>query len=148
MRSTEILTNDRIAVVVPNNDLTSQPIINWSRGEDFLRVRVSVGVAYGSDPARVRDALLEAARSVPAALQDPPPSVRLDAFGDSAIQFTLLAYTRELLHRRGEFTSRLNFAVHDALEKHGITIPFPQRDLHLRSAVPLPIERPTPQGMS
>jgi small-conductance mechanosensitive channel len=148
MRSTEILTNDQIAVVIPNNDLTSQPIINWSRGEDFLRQRVSVGVAYGSDPAQVRAALLEAARSVPAALQDPPPSVRLEAFGDSAMRFTLLACTRELLHRRGEFTSRLNFAVHDALKRHGITIPFPQRDLHLKTAVPLSVERPAPQDTS
>ena len=138
-RATEIVTNDDIYVIVPNSEFISQRVINWSHGEDRIRIPVPVGVAYGSDPDRVREALLEAAMSVDAVLRDPPPMVRLKAFGDSAIEFEVLGWTRELLQARGEFISRVNFAVHVALRKYGIEIPFPQRDLHLKSSVPLPV---------
>ncbi|MCZ6696125.1 MAG: mechanosensitive ion channel [Acidobacteria bacterium] len=142
-RATEILTNDLIAVVVPNSEITSQQVINWSRGGDRIRIKVPIGVAYGSDIGRVRQALLEAADRTDAVLKSPPPKVRLTGFGDSSIDFELLGWTRELLHRRGEFISRVNFAIHEALARHGIEIPFPQRDLHLRSPIPLPIGQGT-----
>jgi small-conductance mechanosensitive channel len=132
MRATEILTNDSIVVIVPNSDFITQQVINWSRGGDTIRISVSVGVEYGSDVDLVRAALLEAAAAVPEALREPAPNVRLTGFGDSAIQFELLAWTREMLHRRGEFMSLLNYSVHSAFQRHGITIPFPQRDVHLR----------------
>lgn len=138
-RATEIVTNDEIYVIVPNSEFISQRVINWSHGEDRIRIPVPVGVAYGSDIDRVREALLEAAMSVDAVLKDPPPTVRLKAFADSAIEFEVLGWTRELLQAKGEFVSRVNFAIHAALQKHGIAIPFPQRDLHLKSSVPLPI---------
>ncbi|MGE0394326.1 MAG: mechanosensitive ion channel family protein [Vicinamibacterales bacterium] len=137
MRATEVLTNDTIAVIVPNKDFITQQVINWSRGGNRIRVHVPVGVAYESDPEAVRAALLEAARSVPHVLLDPPPSVRWVAYGDSALQFELLAWTQEMLHRRGEMVSQLNFAIHGAFRRHGIAIPFPQRDLHVREAVPV-----------
>jgi len=132
-RATEIRTNDGIDVIIPNSDFVSQRVINWSHGDDKIRVRVTVGVAYGSDVKKVREALLEAAQSVEATLKEPPPKVRLKRFGDSSLDFELLAWTEELLQFRGEFASRLNFAIHDTFEKYGIQIPFPQRDLHLRS---------------
>jgi len=138
-RATEIVTNDDIYVIVPNSEFISQRVINWSHGEDRIRIPVPVGVAYGSDIDRVREVLLEAAMGVDAVLRDPPPVVRLKAFGDSAIEFEVLGWTRELLQARGEFISRVNYAVHDALKKNGIEIPFPQRDLHLKTSVPLPV---------
>jgi small-conductance mechanosensitive channel len=70
--------------------------------------------------------------------------VRLAAFGDSALEFELVIWTREMLHRRGEFISRVNYAIHGCLARHGVEIPFPQRDLHLRSSVPFPISEPVP----
>lgn len=132
MRATEIVTNDSIAVIVPNSEFVTQQVINWSRGGDTIRISVPVGVAYGSDVDTVRTALLEAAASVPEALKEPPPAVRLTAFGDSAIGFELLAWTRDLLHRRGEFTSLLNYAIVSSFRRHGIAIPFPQREVRLR----------------
>ncbi|MEE9291946.1 MAG: mechanosensitive ion channel domain-containing protein [Acidobacteriota bacterium] len=138
-RATELLTNDLIAVLVPNSEITSLQVINWSRGGDRIRIKVPIGVAYGSDIERVRRALLEAAERTGAILKNPEPRVRLTGFGDSSIDFELLGWTRELLHRRGEFISRVNFAIHEALARHGIEIPFPQRDLHLRSPIPLPV---------
>ncbi len=138
-RATEVVTNDNIAVIVPNSEFISQQVINWSHGDDRIRIRVPVGVAYGSDPERVRRTLLEAAARVDAVLQDPPPKVRLKGFGESALQFELLGWTTELLHARGEFVSRVNFAVYEALDRHGIEIPFPQRELRVRSPLPLQV---------
>lgn len=132
-RATEIRTNDAISVIVPNSEFISQQVINWSHGSDAIRMRVGVGVAYGSDVERVRTALLEAAAAVDGALKEPAPRVWLAGFGDSALNFELLSWTSELLHNRGEFMSRMNFAIHASLERHGIQIPFPQRDLHLRT---------------
>jgi len=144
-RATEILTNDNISVIVPNHEFTSQRVINWSHGDAKIRIRVPVGVAYGSDVGRVRTALLEAADNVPAVLKEPEPRVRLTGFGDSSIDFEILVWTRELLQRRGECISRVNFAIHDSLRRHGIQIPFPQRDLHLKSG-PLPPAPSHPPG--
>lgn len=91
-----------------------------------------------------------------AVLKDPEPIVRLKAFGDFPIEFQILGWTRELLHAPREFVSRMNYAIHDSLKRQGIQIPFPQRDLHLRSAIPLPFtaegidpagrHRPIPSG--
>jgi len=141
---------------VPNSEFISRQVINWSLGSNQIRISVPVGVSYGSDVEEVREALLEAAASVDAVLKDPAPMVRLKAFGDSAIEFEVLGWTREMLHRPREFVSRMNFAIHASLKRHGIQIPFPQRDLHLRSAVPLPFiaegihpagrPRPIPSG--
>lgn len=133
-RATEVVTNDGISVIVPNSEFVSQRVVNWSHGDDKIRIRVPVGVSYESDPERVRQALLEAAGSVDAVLEDPPPRVRFKGFGDSAMEFELLGWTTELLHARGEFVSRVNFAIHEALRRHGIEIPFPQRVVHLRPA--------------
>ena len=139
IRATEVFTNDNIAVIVPNSEFISQQVINWSHGGNWIRHRVPVGIAYGSDVEEVKKALLDAAANVGAVLQDPPPMVRFVAFGDSSLDFELIAWTSELLHRRGEFISRVNFAIHEALSRHGIEIPFPQRDLHVRSSIPLPV---------
>jgi small-conductance mechanosensitive channel len=143
MRATEVLTNDNIAVIVPNNELTGQQVINWSRGGDTMRVRIPIGVAHDSDVKQVVRALMEAADNTGEMLKHPAPHVRLTGFGDSSLNFELLGWTRELLHRRGLLISKVNYAIHDALKKHGISIPYPQRDLHLRSAIPLSVAEPS-----
>src|SRR5205085_2256783 len=89
-RSTVIMTNDNIAMIVPNKDFIDSPVKNWTYGDPRVRFRIPVGVAYGSDPARVREALLGAARENPNTLQDPAPSVFLDKFGESSINFELV----------------------------------------------------------
>jgi small-conductance mechanosensitive channel len=138
-RATEIRTNDDISVFVPNLDFISKQVVNWSHGGDKIRIPVPVGVSYGSDVEKVRAALLEAAAGVEAALQDPAPVVRFKGFGDSSLDFEVLGWTSELFHAPREFVSRMNFSIHASLKRHGIEIPFPQRDLHLRSAIPLPL---------
>jgi small-conductance mechanosensitive channel len=139
MRATEVLTNDSVAVIVPNKNFITMQVVNWSRGGDAIRVHAPIGVAYGTNPDQVRTALIEAALSVPAVLREPPPVVRLVGYGDSAVNFEVLAWTRELLQQRLELVSELNFAIEAALRRHRIEIPFPQRDLHVRDAVPVTV---------
>jgi len=132
-RSTEIRTLDRVTILIPNSRLLESEVINWSHGDPVSRVHVPVGVGYGADVAQVHRALLEAAHAHPTVLADPRPRVSFKGFGDSALDFELLVWTREP-QLQNALTSDLNHLVLAALRRHGIEIPYPQRDLHLRSA--------------
>jgi small-conductance mechanosensitive channel len=136
-RATEVLTNDSITVIVPNSEFISQRVINWTHGSNSIRVHVPVSVAQGSDVAKVQRVLLEAAGAVPAVLESPPPKVWMRGFTATAMEFELLAWTTELLHTRGEFVSQLNFAVHDALKRHGIEMPALPQQVVVRPASPV-----------
>lgn len=131
-RSTLIETVDRVTILVPNSRFLEIEVINWSHGTPLCRLHLPIGVAYGSDPVRVRTALLEAARGHPRVLADPRPQARFVRFGESSLDFELLVWTTE---PRGQFRlkSDLNFLLASSLARHGLSIPFPQRDLHLRS---------------
>jgi len=131
-RSTEIRTLDSVSILVPNSRFLDTEVINWSHGDPLHRLHVPVGVAYGSDTGKVRAALLEAARHHPIVLSDPRPRVEFRGFGDSSLNFELLVWSRD---PRSQFRlqSDLNWRIEDSLRRHGIQVPFPQRDLHLRS---------------
>jgi small-conductance mechanosensitive channel len=131
-RSTEIVTRDRVSILVPNSRLLETEVVNWTHGDPHCRVSVPVGVAYGTDLRLAQRALLEAARNHPDVLADPPPRVDLRRFADSAVELELEVFTRDP-RRQLDLVSDLNFRVEAALRRHGMTIPFPQRDLHLRS---------------
>src|SRR6266481_669308 len=134
-RSTIIRTNDNITMIVPNTKFIDSPVTNWTYGDPRVRFRIPVGVAYGSDIGKVRDALIAAAREHPSALSDPEPSVFLDKFGDSTIDFELVVWSMEMSYRPRRFKSDLNFLIDKHLRAAGIEIPNPQRDLHIRSGV-------------
>ena len=136
-RSTMIRTNDNIIIIVPNAEFISERVTNLSHGDAKLRIRVPFGVSYGSDVRQVEQLALEAARSVTGTLRDPGPAVRFLEFGDSALAFELRAWTVLRADRPGLFKSDLYFALLEAFTDHGITIPFPQRDLHMKTAVQL-----------
>jgi small-conductance mechanosensitive channel len=138
-RSTTVLTNDNVSIIIPNSKFITENVINWTFNDPKIRIPVPVGVSYGSDPETVRRALLEAALTVEAVLKDPPPSVIFREFGDSALNFELLAWTRTMLHNRRRLVSDLNFAIHSKLKEHDISVPFPQRDLHLKSGGPIAV---------
>jgi len=131
-RSTTVLTNDNIAIIIPNSSFISSNVINWSHGDPRVRFRVPVGVAYGSDIRLVEKLLLEVAGANDNVLKDPPPRVIFRAFGDSSLEFELRVWTIRLLHRRGVLLSQLNFAIYEKLQAHHVEIPFPQRDLHFK----------------
>jgi small-conductance mechanosensitive channel len=134
-RSTVILTNDNIAMIVPNSKFIDSPVTNWTYSDPRVRFRVPIGVAYGSDVNQVREALIAAGRSNSHVLEDPAPSVFLNRFGESSIDFELVVWSSEMSHRPSRFKSDLNFAIEEKLREAGIEIPFPQRDLHIRSGV-------------
>jgi len=134
-RSTVILTNDNITMIVPNTKFIDSPVTNWTYGDPRVRFRIPIGVAYGSDVNKVRDVLTAAGREHPAALSDPAPSVFLRQFGESSIDFELVVWSTEMSSRPSRFKSDLNFLIEKHLREAGIEIPFPQRDLHIRSGL-------------
>ncbi len=132
-RATTILTNDNISIIVPNSQLINEAVINWSHGDPRIRVHVPVGVAYGSDVELVTDTLLEVARAQPDVLEKPEPEVRFLEFGDSSLNFELLVWSDEPPNHH-RLRSKLNYAIDAAFREKGVEIPFPQRDLHLKTS--------------
>jgi len=136
LRATHVITRDEVTVIVPNSDLITKGVINHSRPSPKLRIRVEVGVAYGSDVAQVRDTLLTLASGHAKVLAEPPPEVRFDAFADSSLSFTLLCWVADPdpdVDLR--ISSDLRYAIDAAFREKQIEIPFPQQDLHLRDGL-------------
>lgn len=133
-RSTTVRTNDSIAIIVPNSKFISENVINWSFGGEIVRFKIPVGVAYDSDVDLVTELLLKIADENEDVAKSPPPSVRLIELGQNALQFELRAWSREKLHRPGLFASNINYDIVRTFRQHGIEMPFPQRDLHIRSS--------------
>ncbi len=145
-RSTTIQTNDNISIIVPNSEFINGKVINWSLGDPKVRIHVPVGVAYGSDLDTVTRTLLAVAAEMEGVLKNPQPEVRFLEFGDSSLNFDLLVWTLDPATYL-QLRSRLNFAIDAAFRREGVEIPFPQRDLHVKSAKGLagvlgPLDRP------
>src|ERR1043166_2031163 len=143
-RSTVIMTNDNIAMIVPNEKFIDSPVTNWTYTDRRVRFRVPVGVAYGSDVEKVRQALITAALEHQATLKDPAPDAFLEKFGQSTIDFELVVWSDEMSRRPSRFKSDLNYLICKHLGAQGIEIPNPQRDLHIRSGT-LKVENVTKQ---
>lgn len=135
IRSTTLVTNDYIAVIVPNAGLVNSNVVNWSYGQRQRLFAIPVGVRYGTDVRLVERTLLEVARNYDAVLQDPKPWVRFREFGDSSYNMELMVCTASMLDSPRRFISDLNFGIVEAFRREGIQIPFPQRDLHIRSGL-------------
>jgi len=132
-RATAVVDFDNKEVIIPNKSFITERVVNWTLSNQTTRLLLKVGVAYGSDVALVQRVLLEAVRANPDVLASPSPSVFFADFGDSSLDFEIRAYV-------GAFDQRLRvrhellLAVDAMLREHGVEIPFPQRDLHVRSA--------------
>ncbi|MEW6079101.1 MAG: mechanosensitive ion channel domain-containing protein [Thermodesulfobacteriota bacterium] len=129
IRSTIVQTYDNASVIIPNSDLISNQVINWSFNDNRLRRSIVVGVAYGSDIELVRQTLLEAAASVPRVFRQPRPDVIFRDFGDSALIFHLRIWTHVTYYLSVETDVR--FAIDRLFRERDISIPFPQRDIHI-----------------
>ncbi len=136
-RCTTVRTLDNISVLVPNSSFITERVVNWSHASPVTRLHVEVGVMYGSDTSLVEETLLAVGKAHPLVLASPPARVLFTGFKDSALGFDLLVWTAQPAEVK-YIISDLNFAVDRAFREKGITIPFPQRDLHLRSAIPIP----------
>jgi small-conductance mechanosensitive channel len=148
MRYTRITTNDSVDMFVPNSELTGGRVINWSYGTQIRRIHVPFGVAYGSDKETVRDAGIAAARSVDGTIFDAGrvPEVWLTGFGDSSLNFELVVWvSRELLLSPSRTQAKYLWALETELAERGLQIPFPQRDIHLKTGA-LRIDGPGTAG--
>jgi small-conductance mechanosensitive channel len=132
-RSTVIRTNDDVYLIVPNSKFITDTVVNWSFRSGRIRFRVPIGVASDSNPREVEEALVAAAARVEGVLPEPAPSVYFKGFGDSTLDFELLAWTSQMLHKKPAFVSKTNFAIWEELTRRKIRVPNPQRDVHIRS---------------
>ena len=134
-RATHVLTNDNIMVIVPNSEFINSRVVNWTHIDPRVRLRINVGVSYRSDPHLVEKLLLEIAEGNPSVLKNPVPTVVFKEFGESSLNFELRVWADDMAHRPGTLESQLNFAIWDKFKEHGIEIPFPQRDLHVKEPI-------------
>ena len=132
VRSSNISTFDGAEVVVPNSNLISNNLINWTLSNNIRRVEILLGVAYGSDPNQVLEVLLEVVKENEDILKDPEPQALFSEFGESSLNFRLLFWVPFALGLRAK--SAVSIAVFNKLKENGIEIPFPQRDIHIKTS--------------
>lgn len=137
IRCTRVTTNDDIDILVPNSEFVNGRVTNWTLSERTRRIKVPFQVAYGSDKDAVRAAGIEAANAVPFTLsinERRAPQVWLTSFDDSGISYALVVWLgAEAIGRQGAVVAAYNWELDSALKRHGVSMPFPQRDLHVAS---------------
>lgn len=138
IRSTMVRTVNNIYIIVPNSEFVSKDVINYSHGDPSYRLDVDVGVSYGSDLDVVLKALKEVADENKSVMEDPEPEVHLIEFGESSWNMQLRAWIPDVKHYP-KVRNELNQSIIRTFRKYDVQIPFPQRDLHMRSSVKLPI---------
>ncbi|MBL4893083.1 MAG: mechanosensitive ion channel family protein [Rhizobiaceae bacterium] len=143
VRSTEIQTFDRSTVVIPNSILITDPVTNWTHSSKLGRIKIAIGVGYGSDPDQVRDLLLKCFDEHESVLKNPKPSVFFLDFGDSALLFEARGFLSNIENGLG-VRSDLRFAILRAMRKANIEIPYPQQDIHIKTQAP-PAAKPAPR---
>jgi small-conductance mechanosensitive channel len=141
IRSTTVRSLKNISIIVPNSDFVSSKVINWSHGDPKIRLEIEVGVSYNSDLDTVLRVLKEVASENREVLDNPKPDVLLWEFGDSAWIMMLRVWI-DNPKRHPLVRSDINCAIVRSFRNNGIEIPFPQRDLHFRSPLPMPLEIP------
>jgi small-conductance mechanosensitive channel len=135
-RYCSVVTRDGIEHLIPNENLITGEVINWSYSQNLVRIRVPVGVAYGADLEKARELVLAAAGDTPRVLKDPKPACLLTGFGDSAVNLEARVWLNDPQNGIGSVKSDLFWGIWRRFKEQGIEIPFPQRDLHLKSLHP------------
>lgn len=138
IRSTTITDWDRKEYIVPNREFITGKLLNWTLTDTTNRITFEVGISYSSDPVQAHALIIQCIQEHPFVLPEPVPLVTFEAFGDSSLNFKIRAYLPSL-DQRLQTVHDLHVSINKAFRQAGIEIPFPQRDLHLRSAIPLPI---------
>lgn len=147
IRAVSVTTRDQIEYLIPNENLMTSQVENWSFSSRNVRVKVPVGVAYGTDIERAEELMLAAAKGCKRVLSSPAPTVWLKGFGDSSIDFEIMAWIRDPEEGVGNVRSDVLKAVWRLFRDHHIEIPFPQRDLHIKSW-PTPATDTSPEKLS
>ncbi|HKO44210.1 MAG TPA: mechanosensitive ion channel domain-containing protein [Pyrinomonadaceae bacterium] len=132
LRTTTLVTNDRVSIIVPNSKLVSDWVINWSYGDPRARISIPISVAMNSDVKAVTDTLLLAAQDIERVLTDPPPKVQFLSFGGYSLDFRLLVWTRHP-NRHPQIKSDINYRIAKLFRDRGIEIPYPRQEFMLKS---------------
>lgn len=132
-RYVSVITRDGTEHLIPNEDLVTQRVVNWSYTNNLVRIRTPIGISYKSDPHQAIKIIREVADKNPRVLKKPEPTVQMRAFGDSSLDLELRCWINDPVNGIGNVRSSLLLDVWDAFKKHDIEIPFPQRDVHIRS---------------
>ncbi|MDH4072655.1 MAG: mechanosensitive ion channel [Gammaproteobacteria bacterium] len=134
IRATTITDWDRKEIIVPNKAFITEQVVNWTLSDPITRLVIPVGISYGSDVGLAHRVMEEVLKSMPLVLDEPEPKVWFVGFGESSLDFNLYVYLRQLSDRL-PLTHAVHESIFAALKEHGIEIPFPQRDIHVRSTV-------------
>ncbi|WP_035253442.1 mechanosensitive ion channel family protein [Desulfatiglans anilini] len=133
-RYVSVLTRDGFEYLIPNEDLITHQVINWSFSNNLVRLKIGVGVSYDTDIHRAMDLMVAAATGIPRVLAKPGPSCRLTGFGDNSVDLELRAWITDPANGVANVSSDLRLAIWDTFKAHNIEIPFPQRDVHIKEA--------------
>jgi potassium efflux system protein len=135
IRATTVTDWDNKEQLIPNQNFLVNPLINWTLSDPITRVVLNVGIAYGSDTERALQVMMDVVQANQDVLDEPPPTIFFIEFGESSLDFEVRVFVRDRI-RRMPLRHDLHMAINKALAEAGIEIPFPQRDLHLRSIAP------------
>lgn len=135
-RATTVSTNDNISIIIPNAEFISKQVINWSHSGRNIRFHVPVGVSYSEEPDKIKRILLDVAKNHPDVLELPAPDVLFIEYGDSSLNFDLMVWTSTYINRPIILKSQLYYLIFEKFKDHNVEIPFPQRDLHIKSGLP------------
>ncbi len=130
-RYVSITTRDGREYLIPNEDLITGQVVNWSHSNDFVRLDIHFGTAYGDDPHKVRKIAREAASAVTRVLASPAPVCHITGFGDSSVDYILRFWIRDPTQGLTNIRGNVYLALWDAFQEHGISIPFPQREVRM-----------------
>jgi small-conductance mechanosensitive channel len=130
LRTTRAVTIDNKVLVIPNHKYLNYSLYNWTQNDTITRESISIGVAYGSDITLVKELLLKTAKEHPKVLSSPPPMVLFENFGESALEFQLIVTLNDSFHANIP-KSDIRFKIDALFREHRISIPFPQRDIHI-----------------
>jgi len=139
-RYVSVITRDGIEHLIPNEELISQRVENWSFSNRLVRLNIPTGISYGSDVQKAMELAIESASEVDRVLVDPPPICHLVEFGDSSVNLDLRIWINDPRNGITNVKSQVMMGIWKKYHEHGIAFPFPQRDLHIKSAVPLAVE--------
>ncbi len=138
-RYISVVTRDATEHLIPNEDLITNQVINWSYSNNLLRVKIPIGIGYDSDIPQAMELMLEAAGAVPRVLTDPEPACLLMGFGDNSVDFQLRVWIRDPQNGLSNIKSQILLGVWERFHQHGIDLPFPQRVLHHKSVPELTV---------